>query len=716
MKDISALMRPRSVAIVGDTAGQGRGATIHDHLLTWGFDGPIYSVNPKYDEIRGKKAYTSLKAIGEPIEFVASAIRADLSANLMREAGELGVKGMLFIASGFAESDDEGKRRQAELQRIADEYGMVFCGPNCYGVANLHGGFAAYSGRVGRNTPKGSIALVFQSGALTHGILEPSPDRKIGYSYVITTGNEAGVTLSDYVDYIATDPNTRVIGCFVESFRDLPGFLAASERAVAQGKHMVVLKVGRSERATKAALAHTGALVGDDRLISAALAKVGIIRVSDLDEFLETLVVLDSLPPQLSASDVALASISGGGSGVMSDLSEELGLRLANFSDETTTTLRGILPDFGTVNDPLDITGAVGEQPDLLERAVEAILVDDNVGTLGYALNTPSFARDEQVSQANFRHDRTIGAIAEGMKKSGTDKPVVLFTMTSGAFDTELVDAAAKYEMPLLQGMREGILALSRVQTAARRGLARGAGAASSQPPQLIAAAIAAAAPGALSESESKALLEAAGIRLSRNVLAHSADEASAAANDMGFPVVLKAESRAIPHKTEAGVVLLNLATTDGVAEAYNTIFERAKAHLGGSTDELLGISVQEMAPDGIDFLIGITNDPGVGPAVTLGMGGILTEAIRDVVTYLAPVTPAEVHEMLDELRAARTMLTGTRGRGEADTEALVEAVVSVSNLAVWLEPVLAEADVNPIRVLDKGRGAVALDGLVIFK
>src|SRR5262245_22804322 len=311
MPSMSALLRPESVAIVGDTPGSGRGGWIHEQLVRLGYDRPIYPVNPKYSEVRGLRCYPSLCDIPAPVEFAAVALGAGHALRVMEECIQKQVRAILFIASGFAEAGPTGRAIQDELRRLALAHDIAVCGPNCYGIANIYGRFAAYSGSLAHPLRPGPLALLFQSGALTHSVTDPLVARTSGYSYIITTGNEAVAEIGDYVDAIADDPQTRVIACFVEGFKSPARFFAAARRAITNGKRLVVLKTGRSELAQRAALAHTGSITGPDDIYNAMFRQLGIARVYDLDELIETAELLGTAHMAADSSP-AIVSISGG--------------------------------------------------------------------------------------------------------------------------------------------------------------------------------------------------------------------------------------------------------------------------------------------------------------------------------------------------------------------------------------------------------------------
>lgn len=698
-----ALLRPASVAIIGATPGDGRGGWIHEQLLRLGYDGPIYPVNPRYAEIRGARAYPTLLDIAAPVEFVAVALGAGQALDAIRQCAEKQVRAALFVASGFAEVGPDGQAIQAELRRVALEHGIAVCGPNCYGVANIHGRFAAYGGSLTQPLRPGPIALLFQSGALTHAAMDPAAARTSGYSYVITTGNEAVVELADYIGALADDPHTRVIACFVEGIASPERFFAAARLAISHGKRLVVLKTGRSELAQRAALAHTGALTGPDDIYDALFRQLGIARVADLDELIETAELLCAQRPP-TAGAAAIVSISGGSCGVAADLAQGAGMALAPLADATRERLRAILPPFATPGNPLDLTGAIGQDPGLLPGALAALCADPGVGLVALALNTPQGG--DPASQALYQ----AMAQATAASHSASTTPHVVFSISSGPYDPQIVADMRAAGVPLLMGIRESLLAIAHWQRAAAarpRDPQALAGPPLTQAAKLVSQSTAAV----LGEHAALAALSTAGLPIVRTILAATAAEAAQAAEQIGFPVALKISSPDIAHKSEAGGVILGLTSRAAVEEGFATI--TARARVANPAAQIAGVLVQEMVSGGLEVLVGVTNHPGLGPVVVFGLGGVLVEALDDWAMRAAPIDDTEARAMIAETRAAR-LLAGWRGGPALDRDALTQALVRVAQLAWQLRDAIAAIDINPLIVLPVGQGVRVVDALIV--
>jgi acyl-CoA synthetase (NDP forming) len=697
-----ALLRPASVAIIGATPGTGRGGWIHEQLLRIGYAGPIYPVNPKYTQIRGARAYPSLADIPAPVEFVAVSLGAGQALRAIEECAQKGVRAALFVASGFAEVGPEGRAIQARLRQIALDAGIAVCGPNCYGIANLHGRFAAYGGSLTQPLRPGPIALLFQSGALTHAAMDPVAARSSGYSYVITTGNEAVVELADYITALADDPHTRVIACFVEGLTSPERFFAAARLAISRGKRLVILKTGRSVLAQRAALAHTGALTGPDAVYDALFRQLGIARVADLDELIETAELLCT-PTRPSDTSTAIVSISGGSCGIAADLAQAAGLPLAQLAEPTMAQLRELLPPFATPNNPLDLTGAIGENPQLLPGALEMLCADPGVGSVALAINTP--IGGDEASRGLYR------VMCQQLAASAAAHRHVqhlVFSLSSGQYDPTIVEEMRAAGVPLLMGIREALLAVAHWRRSAvtLRDPALLAG-----PTLELPAALSTTATPLLSEQETRALLTAAALPLARELLATTSTEAVQAAAVIGFPVALKISSPAIAHKTEVGGVILNLREPAAVAQAFTTLIERV-AHQRPDA-HIEGVVVQEMVVGGLETLVGVTNYPDLGPVIVFGLGGIFVEAIGDWAMRAAPVDAAEARAMIAETRAAK-LLAGWRGAPALDEAALVQVIVRVSQLAWHYRAQIDSIDINPLIVLPAGQGVRAVDALIV--
>jgi acetyltransferase len=519
----------------------------------------------------------------------------------------------------------------------------------------------------------------------------------IGFSYIISTGNEADLDFTDFARYLLDDPDTRVIAGFVEGFKRADKFLEVAKLAAERGKPIVLIKIGRSELGARAARSHTAALTGADARYDAIFAQYGVIRVQDYDELIEVAHLL-AHTPKPGVSGVAVVSHSGGISSLTADMCGQAGLDLPQLGEEARDGINGILKGFGWAANPADVTNLANSEsfPQIMEHMIN----DPRMGTLVVA----SAGADTQAEQVISQRDRT-------------DKGVV-FLWTGSRDATAGLPQLKHARIPIFytpDKLARGLQSRLAYHTWRERRLADGfATAPSRTAPQdeAIAQALGLGRP-TLSESESKRLLTAWGVASARERLAMSVEAAIEAAEQLGYPVALKLDSPEIPHKTEAGVVRLNLSNAAQVQAAYAEIFANAKAYAPQA--RIIGVSVQEMVGDGVEVIVGVSCDPQLGPMLLFGSGGVMVEVYDDVALRRCPIMRSEAQAMIAEVKGAR-LLQGFRGRPAADLKALEDILVRVSHLAMHLEGHLAELDINPLMVLPSGQGLKAVDALVLLR
>jgi acetyltransferase len=724
MASIHKMLNPRSIAIVGATPRMQYGGRFLAAALKAKERVRVYAVNPRYDDIMGEKSYPSVSDLPEAPDTVAVVVPYDQVLDVLRESHAKGARSAIVISAGFAERGlDDRCDLQGELGEFARASGLRISGPNCLGLANVKDDIWATASSRGAEGLTGPIGLVCQSGATAFGpFLVRAVENGIGFSYIISTGNEADLDFTDFARYLLDDPDTRVIAGFVEGFKRADKFLEVAKLAAERGKPIVLIKIGRSELGARAARSHTAALTGEDARYDAVFAQYGVIRVQDYDELIEVAHLLAHTPrPQ--APGIAVVSHSGGISSLTADMCGQAGLDLPTLSDAARDGINGILKGFGWAANPADVTGFANSEsfPQIMEHMID----DPRMGTLVVA----SAGADAQARQVIAQRDRT-------------DKGVVF--LWTGSRD-------ARAGLPMLKQARipvfytpdklaRGLASRLAYHTWRECRMADGFAAA---PPrnaaqdQAIAQALGLGR-ATLSESESKQLLAAWGVESAREYGANSAEEAAAAAERLGFPVALKADSPDILHKTEAGVVRLNLADAAQVRAAYAEILANAESYLkalpldggglggGGLSNRqaanssppvpmIAGVSVQEMVRDGVEVIVGVSCDPQLGPVLLFGTGGVMVEVYNDVALRRCPITRAEAEAMIAEVKGAR-LLHGFRGRPPADIAALADTLVRVSHFATHLDGHLAELDINPLMVLPAGQGVKAVDALVVLR
>lgn len=696
---LDPLMAPASIAVIGPSPRGNRGTVILRNIRDRGFAGKLYAINPKYDEIEGIPCFAAIADLPEKPDFVAIALPAAASVEALREVAAAGIPAGLMIAGGFAESSAAGRDLQQDVTDICRDSGMRICGPNCYGIVNVMTGAAPYSGGIVEPLTPGNVGFVLQSGALTHALHDTLVGRGLGISAIVTSGNEAVVELAEYVDWLLDDPNTDVIALFIEGLKNPDRFAEVAEKALRLGKPIVALKVGRTERGQRATLAHTGSVAGSDAAYEGLFRKLGVIRAEDIDDLRETL-VLFATGRRSVVDGVAIASISGGVTTLLTDLAETCGLNTPTPSDETRARLVRALPDFGVANNPLDTTGLLAEDPTILSAVAEAFLSDPRIGCFALALNSP-LGTEGHLARARMMVET----------QSAIDKPLVAFSVTSFGVDRGLVETLATQRIPLLMGARETVLALSRWTSfeERRRAFAAGRGriaAGTGHPLALPTGA------SVMTEREATGLLRGYGMNFTPQGAARDVDTAAAMAESFGFPVVLKIDSPDIAHKTEAGGVKLGLRNVDEVQTAFAEIIASAKAF--DPKARIDGVLVQKMAPKGFEVLLGLTRHGAFGMQMAVGIGGTFVEILRQVALRPLPVSAVDASEMIDQTLLGK-LLDGFRGSGPLDRAALIDAILALSDAGCDLGDRLEELDVNPLLVLPEGQGVLALDALIVL-
>lgn len=694
---MAALMAPRSVAIVGATErADASSSFVMRNLIAQGFGGVILPVNPRGGTVFGLEAAPSITELSEAPDVAVIGIAAERVNDALRQAAERGVKAAVVLASGFAELDEAGRARQADLVAIAREHGMAICGPNCLGLFNLHSGAALYSSTLSRAMIRGPLALVSHSGASAIALANTG---RIGLSHIVSSGNSAATDLADYIAWLSGDENTRVIGLVLESIRHPDAFAAAMDAAHEAGKPVIALRAGRSAGGQRATAAHTGALAGSNEAYGSFFRRTGVIEVADMDGFVETATLMAGVRRKPSRTGVAVIGVSGGGVAHVADIAEETGLALPPFAPETVARLKDLLPSFATPQNPLDTTGVVFADAGIYTAVLEAVGTDPAIGVIVAAQDAP-VGLDEPTADEYLGIARAVGTFA-----AHADTPTVLMSSLSAGHHPKVRAAAAG--AVLLNGTRSALSAVRALLSPARPTVT--VATLPPQPDERWSSAL--DAPDRLSEREAKALFAAHGLAGPSERLAKSVDEAARHATEIGFPVVLKIESPDIPHKTEAGGVRLGIASPEAARVAYDAIMASAAAYAPDA--RLDGVSVQEMVTGGVEVLLGIARHEPFGLGMVVGVGGTLVELIADATLELLPVDARLAREMLGRTKLAN-LLAGYRGAPAADTEALIQAMVRLSDLALAHADRIEAIDLNPVSVLPAGRGVRLLDVLVI--
>lgn len=691
MAQLDRLLRPRSVAVIGASsdAAKTAGRPIA-YLQKHGYGGRIYPVNPRNDTIAGLPCYPDIASLPDAPDVGLVLLGASRAAQAVDELARRGAGAAIVLASGFQETGAEGAGRQQALREAAG--GMPLLGPNTIGLVNLTDGITlSATGALEMNDlHTGSIAVVSQSGGVLGAMLSRAASRGIGFSKLVSTGNEADLDVADFIETLLDDPATSVIALYIEGLRKPAAFRAAAQRAARLGKPLVAFKVGRSESGARSAVSHTGALAGADRLYDALFAQCGVIRAQTFADLLDIPAALCT-GRRLAGKRIAILTSTGGAGTLVADSCGLAGLDTPAPDAGTAARLDALQSGDEAVlsRNPIDLTLA-GLKPDLLRGAIDTLLA------------SPSYDGAVVIAgSSSLQHPTLVSAaVSDCLKKS--DKPVLVY-----------VSPHAPHILADLN--RQGIPAFAAPESCAAAFSAMLARTDAGQPQAGAAASAPGAAralpPGPLNEADSKALFASFGIPSVREAVAATPQAAGAAAATLGGKVVLKVLSRHLAHKSDIGGVAVGVPAAD-VAARGQAMLQTVQA----ATDAPLeGLLVQEMVAGGTEMILGFHRDPQLGPSVLLGMGGVAAELFNDTVLRLLPLTRRDAEDMVRSLKTW-PLLDGYRGRPHADVAALVDAILAFAAMAATLDASLAEAEINPLFVLPAGQGVKAADGVVIAR
>lgn len=684
------LFYPSSIALVGASERSPWSHMLNDNLVRLGYQGKVYAVNRSGNPAHGFPGYRSCTAIGEPVDVAYLFVPVDAVLDAFADVVQAGIKSVVILTSGFAEAGAAGTELQDRIVSMAREAGAIILGPNCLGYSNLTIRAPLTPAPNFLPVLPPQVALVSQSGATNAQIADLAHDLNVGISLYIATGNEAMLDIAACVNFLVEDESTRVVMVFAESIRDTATFAAAARRALEKGKAIVVLKVGTTELTAKVAAAHTGSLVGDDRVFDAACRQLGVIRVHTLEDLLMTAAVFAYTGP-LTRPGVGVVSISGGACTLIADRAQAHGVNLPDFSTQTKERLKRLVPGIADPVNPFDITGLAMRDPTVFEQALEAIAADPAIGFVLAVYELPWNDKWHKVPQ--------LESIGRGLAKLGQRGALLnqMLRPITGKSRAILAETG----IPAAFG---GIEAVSRALGALTAWSGR---AGTTQPPPRPITLKAARPVG---ERQLLEYLAAAAVPIIPATLVHTRDEAVDAATRIGFPAVLKIASPDIAHKTELGGVCLNLNDAHAVGRAFDQMMTRVRAAKPTSTVE--GVLVSPMRTEGIELLVAVSRDPQWGALLTVGLGGIWVEVLADVQSMLLPADPSQIKAALLRLRGAQ-LLQGYRGSQPVDLNALAQVIENIGSAALALGPKLLTLEVNPLRA--SGTSSEALDALAIW-
>ncbi len=691
------LFRPKAVAVVGASREPGKvGHTVLENLLSAGFRGAIYPVNPKAQEILGLKAYPSVSAIPGEVELAVIAIRAPLVPQVIEECGKKGVRAAVILSAGFRETGREGAQLEREVLTKAQKFGLRIVGPNCLGVldtyARLNVTFAAVK------PLRGAVGFFSQSGALCLHLLEWSRAEKVGLSRFVSLGNKCDVSEVECLRALGEDPHTRVILGYLEGIDDGRAFVEVA-REVSRKKPVVIFKSGVTGAGARAASSHTGSLAGSEQAFSAAVKKARVIRAATLQEFFDQALFF-ALQPPMKGPAVAVLTNSGGPGIVAADAIERSALEIPTLGPETVDKLRKILPPYAAFYNPVDVAGDADAER--YEKALQILLEDPKINGILIILSHTATVDPAEVAERIIRKKGKKPLTACFLGKESVRKGARLLKRKGVPVFPYPEEAVVTLE-------KSWLFTLLSQKTEGRE----------ESPPKVDFARVAAVMKQVREEErnylydhEVREILEAYGFRFPKSLLARTTEEALLAAKVIGYPLVLKVVSPEIQHKTDLGGVKVNIRTEEELIQGFQEILFRVKKALPRAT--ITGILVQEMITNAREVILGFTRDPQFGPMVMFGLGGIYVEVLKDVSFRLAPLEFEEAREMIREIRGYG-LLRGVRGEEEADLPALTSALVALSRLAVDF-PELVEGEVNPFMVRRRGEGAVAVDARLILE
>ncbi|WP_101296142.1 acetate--CoA ligase family protein [Halegenticoccus soli] len=697
--DLEPLLSPDSVAVVGASPDSWYSSQLMNNLLDYGFEGDVYPVNPSRNEAWGRRCYDTLADLPETVDLAVVSVPREYVIDTVRDAGELDVPAALVITAGFGEADEEGAQFERELAEIADEYGVHVCGPNCIGLANAVEGTVLTS-TCSRAPEPGSVGLVSQSGALAFTTFyERATDEDIHFAYLISTGNEVDLTLTDYVDYLADQPEVDVVCAYVEGIEDPLRFMRVVDEAVRSGTPVLTVKVGQSDIAEAATLSHTGSLTGSDAAWEAAFEQTSVERVPDVPDLLARASAHTAFDPPES-NRVCVASTSGGLASLLADMAAERGLELPDIAGDTERRLLDMenLLTFEEMHNPADIRGYGAE---VLPEIAESLFDDDSFDAYVFAIGLPAV-------------DEAAARIADDLLTVSrmTDDPV-LFLWTGRKEPADLENPQpyerVQTEVPLYYDPGRCLDAVASLVDA-------GEGERQTSPSRTELEEQVGNGPDldlpegrVLTWEEARPLLEAYDVPVPETEVATSADEAVDCADELGYPVVIKVDSPDIPHRTDADAVVGGVEDEAEVHGAYEIVVGNVADY--DPDAKVNGVLVQPQVDEGVEALLGVSEEEGFGSVVTVGPGGTLVEVLEDTAVRVPPLSAEDARSAVEET-ALDDLLVGHRGDEAGDKAAFISLAERVGLLAAEVDGVV-EIDFNPVVVHEEGEGVTALDVLV---
>lgn len=696
---LKALFEPAAIAVVGASEREGSvGYAVFHNLLTNGYQGKLFPVNPKRESIQGVQCFASLTDIGDPVDLALIVVPAPAVPGILDQCAEKHIHSVVVISAGFKETGPEGAELEKRIREQAQASGIALLGPNCVGLINTDPSVSMNATFARQMALPGNIAFMSQSGALCTSILDYALGHKIGFSKFISFGNKADLNENDLLRYLGGDPQTQVILMYLEDLTDGLTFMHIAREITCEiGKPILAIKTGRTPQGASAAASHTGSLAGTDEVYDAVMAQAGVLRVETAQELFDYAMAFENQQMPLS-NRVAVVTNAGGPGILTTDACIRYGLEMAEFSPETLDRLKAGLPPTASLHNPVDVIGDA--KHDRYELALNAVLDDDNTGS-AIVILTPQTMTDieevaEVIAKASASHEKPVLASFMGLVDVSKGIEILRHNgVPHYPFPEEaarVIKAMYRYRRWVTQEHPE-----ERVFEVDRKGA------------QQVLKKAMDEGRKQLPDLEALEVLRAYGFPVLKSRLAANREEVAAFCAEAEFPLVMKIASPDILHKTDADGVKVNIQSLQEAEEVYDRMIDSALKYKPDA--KIWGVTMQEMAKPGREVILGSTRDPKFGPLIMFGLGGIYTEALKDVTFRLAPMRRLSAGHMLREIRG-RKILEGIRGEPPADMEILEECLERLSQLVLEF-PVIKELDINPLIVYPKG--AVAVDARIIL-
>lgn len=696
-ENLDAIFKPRSIAVVGTSRKHGTiGRQILYNLVAYGFNGPVFPVNPKTQYVNSIKCYPSISAIPDHVDLAVIVVPKEVVLSVAEECGEKGVNGLVVISAGFREIGKKGLTLENELVKVVKKYNMRLVGPNCMGVINTDKSYMM-DATFGSTLPlKGHVGFMSQSGALGNIILEYADELKTGFSKFISLGNKADVSANDMLLDLESDPNTDIILMYLESFGNPIKFTQIARR-LSKKKPIIAVKAGRTRAGARAATSHTGAMAGLDVAADALFEQCGVLRATSIEEIFDYALAFSNQPLP-SGKRVAIVTNAGGPGIIATDACVSLGLEMSTFEESTYKKLEDVLPEEASTQNPVDILGDGG--PERYEKSLDIVLADKNVDAVLAIFVPPLISKTLQVAMAisnvSANYDKPVLGCFMGREEvldsiqmlEKNNIPAYLFPESAAK------SIAGMYKYNQLRQRREGDIKEFEVDRAAVEKIISSAKEANREH---------------LTPEDVRGVLEAYGFKFPRSEVVVDVDSAMEIAGKMGFPVVLKIILPDIIHKSDAGGVALDLHDEDEVRGAYENILSQVKDKAEDAT--IQGMLVQEMVEGGKETIIGMSFDANFGPLIMFGLGGIYVEVLKDVSFRIAPISDLDAQEMVRSVKSYH-LLKGVRGEASVDIQSIEDYIQRVSRLVEDFTEI-EEIDINPLTVYEKGKCCYVVDARI---